>query len=143
MKQLMPTIDPNTLPIGLVAPGPDNNLYVVNANKCWSLFKQAHVNYFYHDDNHVEVQHTLPELVPEEFPVLEIQADNTYNLVEDTVEPIIVKRGRPKTHIQKRKSRKPSLYNEFVKSQMVNFKHISNSREKMKLIADMWKSYNH
>jgi hypothetical protein len=143
MKLLLPAIDPNTLPIGLVAPGLDNNLYVVNQKRCWSLFKHAQVKYVYHDGKHVEVQSVLPELDFTEFPKLKVDEPND-NLAVLEEEPIpAVKRGRPKTHIQKRKSRKPSLYNEFVKSQMVQFKHISNSREKMKLIADMWKSHNH
>lgn len=128
------------LPVGLVAPGRDHNLYVVEdypLPKHWKLWHAASLKHV-PSENVVEyILHDIPEL-----PDIK-QTDQDCNKANVDIEPPqdTPRRGRPKK-VQdkpKRVSRPPTEYNIFMKTQMENLKDVSDTRTKMKIIARLWK----
>lgn len=127
------------LPVGLVAPGRDHHLYVVDDSplpKHWKLWHAANLRHV-PSENAVEyVIHDMPEL-----PDIK-QFDQEYDTHHiETPEDAPRRRGRPKK-VQdkpKRVSRPPTEYNIFMKAQMHNLKDILDTRSKMKAIARLWK----
>lgn len=156
----LPRADISLLPIGLLAPGHDKNLYIVACNKnklkYWKLFRTANTSYIACTYNNkimppnsdliqsCVMVRTLPILNDHEFPEIVIDNADAHSFKTDEKQyddDTPKRRGRPckegATH--KRKSRGPTQYNIFMREQMQHLKHIKDTREKMRLIASKWK----
>ena len=156
-----PDIDPTTLPVGLLVPGPDYNLYVVAQNLTWQLYKKSRPSMILvtadsdrevatlNDSNYCEVVEAFdyPTLNDVEVPSIYANIDIAPNHSAFNDVPLDAKRGRgrPRKVIKpqhaNRYGRAPTKYNAFLKEEMAKLTHIMDTRKKMRLIADLWKKH--
>lgn len=129
-KMQPPTTDPNLLPENLVAQGHDMNLWivaVVDTMKKWVIFHR------------VQRKNTQLEPLPD-FP--EVVAMNTTPSYDELTVLKPKQRGRPKKNIKAlRQSRPPTEYNLFMKREMERLTWVTDTKTKMKMIADLWKQH--
>lgn len=145
---LFPEVCPSQLSLGFIAPGLDSNLYQVcllNSTHIWCLYKRANVSHVVYDDNNqndVAIERNMPDIDSTDLKLLFAQIDQEREIIHTLNDGIETKRqrGRPRKNVDPKHNRKTSQYNDFVRSQMKNFTHIKDTREKLKIIAKLWKA---
>ena len=138
-----PRIDPNALPVGLVAEGRDQSLYCVTHDP---LFSTERFWRLFHRVSRVvvgnEVRYELVDTPP--FPDIiddDVDAESPPPTPPSELLELPRRRGRPPKadNKKKRKPRPLTAYNDFIKNEMPNYKHITDSRLRMKMITELWK----